>query len=193
MIDSFKVINLRSLLDKKDAEGISDLLSVFSCPQNQDIETFLKDKSIGFAQQGIAQTHLVFGKESSHFELLGFFALTLKTLDIPASMLNKTYEKRASKFGVLTERAVYSIPVPLIAQLGKNYCLGIHGHISGEELLAIACNKVRTLQMEMGGRFVYIECEDTPFLTDFYAANGFRRVSPTILARGELVQMIRYQ
>jgi hypothetical protein len=132
-------------------------------------------------------------KDTKHFELLGFFALTLKILNISVSMLNRTYEKRVAKFGVLTENSTYSIPVPLIAQLGKNYDPKLHDQISGDELLAITCDKVRSLQKEMGGRFVYIECDDTSFLTNFYTSNGFRRISPDILDKGELVQMIRYQ
>jgi hypothetical protein len=114
MTSRYKVINIRSLLDKKSAESISYLLSAFSCPHNQDVETFLKDRSISFALQGIAQTHLVLMKEARNFELLGFFTLALKILDIP-------------------------------------------------------------------------------FLTGFYASNGFRRISPDTLDKGELVQMIRYQ
>jgi hypothetical protein len=46
--------------------------------------------------------------------------------------------------------------------------------------------------MEMGGRFVYLECEDIPPLTEFYTANGFRRISPEDLPAGELVRMMRY-
>jgi predicted GNAT family N-acyltransferase len=105
--------------------------------------------------------------------------------------LSKTYERRISKFGVLTDD-VYAIPMPLIAQLGRNFNPSLQGGISGDELLEIACDKVRELQMEIGGRFVYLECEDIPSLTEFYTANGFRRISQEYLPKGELVRMMRY-
>jgi hypothetical protein len=176
------------LLEQTQVERIDRILSSFSCPKNTDVEGFLHNNALGFAQQGIAQTHLIIGERD---ELLGFFTLALKVPQIHVSALNKTYEKRVSKFGVLTDD-VYAIPMPLIAQLGRNYNPSLQGSISGDELLEIACDKVCELQMEMGGRFVYLECEDIPYLTEFYASNGFRRVSPEDMPEGELVRMIRY-
>ena len=62
---------------------------------------------------------------------------------------------------------------PLIAQLGKNYHEGMNHLITGDELLCLACEKISRIQLDLGGRFVYVECEDKPKLIDFYAANGF--------------------
>ena len=33
--------------------------------------------------------------------------------------------------------------------------------------------KVSQIQMDLGGRYVYIECDDIPALVNFYARNGF--------------------
>jgi hypothetical protein len=85
------------------------------------------------------------------------------------------------------------VPMPLIAQLGKNYNSTVSKTISGTELLELACKKVATIQSELGGRCVYLECEDMPFLTNFYYNNGFRRFSPDELKPGQLVRMIKYQ
>lgn len=62
---------------------------------------------------------------------------------------------------------------PLIAQLGKNYRNGYNELITGDELLQIACQKVQRTQLELGGKFVYLECEDKQVLKRFYQRNGF--------------------
>ena len=53
--------------------------------------------------------------------------------------------------------------------------------------------------MDLGGRFVYLECEDKPKLIDFYAENGFCEFDRRPLDRDEtdlsgdyLVQMLKY-
>ena len=61
----------------------------------------------------------------------------------------------------------------LIGQLGKNYSSGNNTLISGDELLGLAIDKVRPIQNESGGRYTYLECEDTPKLIKFYEKNGF--------------------
>ena len=40
--------------------------------------------------------------------------------------------------------------------------------IKGSELLTFACNEVRKAQRIIGGKVVYLECEDTPKLINFY-------------------------
>jgi len=45
--------------------------------------------------------------------------------------------------------------------------------ISGDVLLKLACDKVKEAQDILGGRFVFLECEDKPVLEEFYKSNGF--------------------
>ena len=168
-------------------------LSTYVCPKNKDIEEFLLTKAIDFALQGIAQTHLVVVDTARGPELLGYFTLANKIADIPITLLSKTYQKRVQKFGILTPEGTIMIPMPLIAQLGRNFHKNLSCSITGTELLEIACEKVMSVQSELGGRCVYLECEDVPFLLDFYYQNGFRRFSPDILKPDELVRMIKYQ
>ena len=93
----------------------------------------------------------------------------------------------------------YHLSAPLIAQLGKNYANGMDQLITGDELLKIACDEIRRVQYVLGGRFVYLECEDKPCLTDFYGRNGFcefdrRSLDPdeTDIEGEYLVQMLKY-
>jgi hypothetical protein len=187
------LVSVSRLLKSASVKWVGSLLATYTCPRNKDIEDFVKTKAIDFALQGIAQTHLVLASASGKPELVGYFALANKVAEIPLSVLSKSYQRKVGKFGVLTPEQTYVIPMPLIAQLGKNYNESLTEHITGAELLRIACEKVMSIQAELGGRCVYLECEDTPFLTGFYCDNGFRRFSPDGLEPGQLVRMIKYQ
>jgi len=88
----------------------------------------------------------------------------------------------------------------LIAQLSKNYANGHNRLITGDELLRIACNKVAQAQEMIGGKIVYLECEDKPNLIQFYESNGFVNFGQRTLDRDEtevlsgkyLIQMLKY-
>lgn len=88
----------------------------------------------------------------------------------------------------------------LIGQLSKNFFDNYNELITGDELLKLACDKVKVIQGEIGGRIVYLECEDDPKLIDFYSSNGFVKFGKRKLDRDELglmqgeylVQMLKY-
>lgn len=94
----------------------------------------------------------------------------------------------------------YIMSAPLIAQLGKNFNKGYNKLITGDELLKLACDKVKSIQTDVGGKFVYLECEDKPQLIDFYTSNGFvnfgkrnlDKDETDVMSGGYLVQMLRY-
>lgn len=80
------------------------------------------------------------------------------------------------------------------------YQNGYNKLITGDELLAIACEKIKKIQLNLGGRFTYLECEDPPRLVEFYMRNGFyhfgkRPLDPDERADYEstsLVQLMKY-
>lgn len=80
----------------------------------------------------------------------------------------------------------------------KNYDKANKAYISGDILLDMACEKVLEAQNIIGGKIVYIECEDNQNLNDFYSRNGFyefgkREKEPKELLEGSyLVQMLKY-
>jgi hypothetical protein len=190
----YVVINLRDAIDELREERVSEILSSFSCDLNTDIENFIRQDAIRFSNQGIAQTHLVMGEVNSRIELFAYFVLTNKVLAISPDNVSKTFMKKIAKFGVPDQgTGTYNIPLPLIAQLGKNYADHLDRYISGDLLLEIACGKVAAIQRELGGKLVYIECENNPNLIDFYISNQFRDISgnkPN--TANDLLQMIRY-
>jgi hypothetical protein len=199
-MQGFRIVNLKLLTEELGEGAVKDILSTFSCPLNLDVENYLQRKAIEFSKQGISQTHLVFSSFQDNPVLVGYFTLANKTITVSTKNLSKTVQKRISKFSTYNrELKVYYMSAPLIGQLGKNYANNYNKIISGDELLGMACQIITNIQLALGGKFVYLECEDIPRLTDFYERNGFIKFDKRVLDPDEtglkgtyLVQMIRY-
>ncbi|MDR2162814.1 MAG: N-acetyltransferase [Clostridiales Family XIII bacterium] len=178
---------------------VQSLLSTFSSRYDPDIEQFLKERAIDFSNRGIARTHLVMLRTVDTPILLGYFTLTNKILSIPCGAISKGIEKRLSRFGPLDENTdSYSVPMPLIAQIGKNYTNGVDAKISGDDLVGIALKRIGAIQFDLSGQYAYIECEDKPKLIEYYKRNGFIRIDngePSKLynhGKPYLVQMLKH-
>lgn len=156
--------------------AVKAVLSEFSCPLSPEVEYFLHKKAIDFAKQGIAQTHLVYTSHKDEAVLAGYFAIANKALTIRGNKhVSKTWLKRIGKFSTYDQALKsYHIAVPLIGQIGKNFANGYDKLITGKILLGMATDKVSQIQMDIGGRYVYLECEDIPKLIDFYSYHQFR-------------------
>lgn len=194
----YQIVNLSHMILELGEEKCKNILSNFSCPKNKDVQEFINIKAIEFAKQGLAATHLVFSKK---MEILGYFTLSNKTLSIKKAALSRTLIKRISKFATYDNGAhEYMLGAILIGQLGKNYYNDLNQYISGQDLLALACNKVKEAQLDIGGKVVYLECEDKDILKDFYQNNGFINFGKRNLDRDEtenlsgkyLLQYLRY-
>lgn len=200
----YRVVNLKILVEELGEDRVKSILSDFSCPMNPDVEFFLSKKAIEFSKNGWAQTHLVFASYREEWVLVGYYALANKYINISAKRLGKTsssLRRRISKFATYDSTLKsYILAAPLIAQLGKNYFNGYNELITGDELLEEACDKIRRLQIDVGGKFAYLECEDKQKLIDFYSRNGFCEFDIRYLDRDEtdkldgdyLVQMLKY-
>ena len=166
-------LNLLEMLDTYGEDKLQSILSRFMCPQNIDVENFIQTKAIGFARQRLAMTYLVFSDEESP-DLVGYFTLANKFVSINGNVLSKTLQKRIGKFSQYDkELDRFLVSMPLIAQLGRNFNPALSASIPGQELLSIACSKVREAQFIIGGKAVYIECASNPKLYDFYSASQF--------------------
>lgn len=207
----FSIVNLADVLklkNEKDKEAetangkILSAISVFSCPLNKDVEYFLRNNAVTFAEQGIAATYLVFTSYREKQVLIGYFTLANKFLFIPKKNIgSETLRKRISKFGDYNEDTKgYELSVPLIAQLGKNYQDKYNNLITGDELLQMACDKIGQIQIMLSGKLAYVECEDNEYLINFYSSHGFRRIADRPVNKFEksyseqdyLVQLIKY-
>lgn len=196
----YKVANLKFILEELGEERTMALLSKFSCPLNEDVEAFLRKKALEFARQGFSQSHLVLASYKGRPEIVGYFTLANKYITISNESISNRLKRRINKFATY-DRVIraYCLSAPLIAQLGKNYTDGLNNLITGDELLKMACDKVARIQFDLGGKLVYLECEDKPKLIDFYTSNGFcafdrRTLDPdeTGIDGEYLVQMLKY-
>lgn len=199
----FKIVNLKTLIEISGEEKAKAILSDFSCPMNKDVEQYLRTKAIEFAKHGWAQTHLVYASYKHEPVLVGYFTLANKYIHINPvrSKMSNTLRRRIAGFATYdSELKCYCMTAPLIGQLGKNYTNEYNKLITGDELLQIACDKVKSVQVDMGGKFTYLECEDKPVLTDFYERNGFFNFGIRQLDADEkndfettyLVQLLKY-
>ena len=200
-MDGFIEINLRALINALGQDEAKKILASFSCPKNPDLQKFLHDKAIVFSTQGITQTHLVFCSYRDEPTLVAYYSLTYKTILVKRSSVSARTARRVARYGRYnTGNGCYEVPAPLIAQLGKNFTNNYNTLISGDLLLDFACRKVTMVQDEVGGRIVYLECEDIPKLTSFYDRNGFCNFGRRVLDRDErdlmsgeyLIQMLKY-
>lgn len=197
-------INLSDILrdDTLGESAAKSVLSSFSCPLNPDVEYFLKHTAIEFSKQSISSTYLIMASYKGEFVLVGYFTLANKIFCIDKDSLpNKSWKKRMNKFGQFDSAIQrYTISAPLIGQLGKNYTNSYNKLITGDELLKLALDKVKEMQYIVGGKIVYLECEQKDQLIEFYQRNGFVNFGTRTLDRDEtdklsgdsLVQMLRY-
>ena len=201
-MDGYSILSLSDIIDEKGEDFCREILSFFSCPPNPDVEKFLTKRSaIDFAKQSIAQTFLVYASYRGKNVLCGYFTIANKYIVVGSHSVSKTTARRLRKFAmpnISDDNLV--IMAPLIAQLGKNYMNDYRKLITGDELLKMAIDKVSAAQRIIGGKVVYVECEDIDILKKFYEDNGFvifgkRRLDKE--DRGEmngshLIQLLKY-
>ena len=137
-------INIKNMVDTLGEDRAKSILSTFSCPLNKDVEEFLKTKAIEFSKQDIARTVLVLASYKKDYVIVGYYTICHKSFNINPNVLSSNLKKRTKKFAqYIKEIGKYQIVAPLIAQLGKNYYNKYNKLITGDELLKMACEKIR--------------------------------------------------
>lgn len=199
----FTVINIREYLAKSESlqeqklreEQLQRILSEFSCEINPDVEGFLKEQSIEFANKHQSVSYLVFPSDDTR--LLGYFTITIKPITVNADVFSNTTKKKLSRVSSFNDRDhTYSLAAFLIAQLGKNYALEPEERISGEDLLGLSISVVKQIQYQAGGTVVFLEANDDDKLLNFYRNNRFQPFDKRIVEQKnrhqhELIQLLR--
>lgn len=198
----FIQMNLSDMISELGEDKVKTILSSFVCPLNEDVQDFIHNKAIEFAKQGWAGTTLVFWRSDDKKEkyLVGYYALASKYICVSKGAVSKSIAKKMNVHGDFNpDSREYIVPASLIGQLGKNFDTGNNLLISGAELLQLALDKIKDIQKEVGGKFVYLECEDKKKLIDFYENNGFTQFGKRKKDRDELgidgdylIQLLRY-
>jgi hypothetical protein len=197
----YNVINLQYMIEELGENRAKSILLDFSCPQNRDVEYFIHDRAIEFSKRHLSRTYIVTASCKKKQELIGYFTLSFKLLYVSKNRLSKSWQRRMAYFGTYDNRLrKYSVPAPLIGQLSKNYTNGLNSMITGDELLKMAFEKINEVQYMIGGRIVFLECQNNERLLDFYKRNGFiafgeRQLDPDeadLIAGQSLIQMVCY-
>lgn len=196
-VNQFTVINIRKYLQNNEELGedeLNEILSEFSCPKNSDVEKFLKKSAIEFTKKNQSVTYLVFSNNTA--ELVGYFALTIKPIEVNSDNVSKKIVKKISRVGEYDDEiGSFHLAAYLIAQLGKNFTACANEKIKGKQLLEIAIMHLKELQFRLGGTVVFLETEENEALLNFYTCeNGFQafRVrSGKSHESQELVRMIK--
>lgn len=183
---ALEIVQLRDMLRSgRREEEIKQILLSFCSLRNgdsiHDVEDFLHNKAIEFEKSDIARTYLVFSSYKGTPVLVGYYALSNKSLIISKKNFCKfstSLKKRLMGVGHKTQRENYEIQGYLLGQLGKNFsqeALSTKA-ISGSDLLALANDSMLQMYRLAGGRIFYLECDDIEKLKQFYHEQGFREI-----------------
>ncbi|WOY89988.1 GNAT family acetyltransferase [Ligilactobacillus murinus] len=180
------VISLLDLLNSDNTEEeIKKLLFSFECKSlshgASDVEAFLHLKAINFERMDMARTYLILANYKQRPYLAGYFAIANKPLVIPKKQFQKlstSQKKKLMGFGYKTDLRNYECKGYLLGQLGKNYSelAKRANQINGNEILTLAYAKIKEAYAIVGGRVLYLECEDNEKIKAFYHDNGFRQL-----------------
>lgn len=191
---SYFVVNIMEYLyDTHMEEDLFSLRSHFECPQNKDVENFLKKSAVDFAKKHQAVSYLVFSQKNGAF--LGYFSLAIKTISVQAQNVSRTVQRKLSRMSTLDD-GEYNIPAYLIAQLGKNFQQELNDSITGNNLLSLAMEQISFLQHRVGGVLCVLECENKEKLLDLYCeqnhfvAFGTRKTKSTEKSLLQLLKTI---
>ena len=176
------VSNILDLVRENGEESVTEYLSDFSCVRNvdgenkslnPDIERFIKQNAMGFAQKKVSVSYVVIDEEDG--AVLGYFTLAHKPIEMPASGLSKSTRKTMERYSQLNaETDSYLVSAFLIAQFGKNYAVDNGKRITGKELMELVVNELGDIQHRAGGGIEYLDCEADAKLINFYESEGFR-------------------
>lgn len=160
------------------------------CTKDSDIETFLKHRAVEFEKLGKSRTFLIYDEdESAEFKILAYFTLSIQILKVPDEFSNRQIKGLDGYNAKIRGNRITEFPTILIGQFGKNEFYDDSG-FSGDELMGYCLSTIFEGQTKLGGRIIMLECQDIPYLIDFYGRYGFERLDRNY-EEGELIQLLR--
>ena len=157
------IFSIRNFFNHASTDSIESLrkeLSLFVCSKNADVQSFLHNKAIDYEISHRARTYICLNDE---VEIIGFFTIGIRDLEIKSAVPKNT--RKRLTYGMTD---VKHIPAYLIGQLAK--CDTCSDRI-GKQLIETAIEYIKHSQDYVGGRVVYLDCEDA--LCKFYEKLGF--------------------
>lgn len=170
---NYTVINILDMIASVGEDAVQSALSKFSCSRNLEIENFVRKNAIMFAKQKMSITYLVYGENG---KIAAIFTLTHKALELSNEVLSNTMRKKIQKHSKLDENTnSFMVSAFLIAQFGKNDNFD-EDILPGNNLMDFTFEVLNSVQYDIGGCLVYLECEENEKLLNFYSSepNVFR-------------------
>lgn len=167
-----EIINILELLNARGEAFVQNVISTFSC-SNNEVNQFLKERSIEFAKRRTAITYFYMNENGV---LLGYFTILFKPFIVKKGVLPTSFESNLKSFRYKEDADNYAISGYLLAQLGKNENLS--DPIHGDELLDTALNVILDAMNNFGNKIVWLECEsDNDKALRLYSSDkfGFRQ------------------
>ena len=155
---SLLVENVLDLIEISGEDEIKKILSAFSCPYNIEIENFIKNKAIEFAKQKLSVTYII--SDESDAEILGYFTLAIKPVEIRKDTISKSLSKRVAKFSLYDEQNdSYIVASYLLAQFGKNFAVDNGNRINGSVMMKQVEMITLQIQHMIGLGLIYLDVE----------------------------------
>ncbi|HZK37757.1 MAG TPA: hypothetical protein VFC98_02605 [Clostridia bacterium] len=172
-----------------DENKIQELISIFYCEKDKDVENFLKDKSIIFEKLGKSRTYFIYDENAEEFNILAYFTLAMQVLKVPEELLSGRKTKLLDGYGSkIKGEKITEFPTILIGQIGKNDLY--KELISGKEIMEYCILLVLRGQATLGGRIIMLECKDIPYIINLYEKFGFQKLERNY-EDDEFLQMIK--
>ena len=162
------------MIEITSEDTVSEVISRFRCPKDNDIESFLHDKAVLFNRKGKSKTHLILCQEAlkeGSIDIVAYFSIAIQVLRIPEGTSATQIKRLDGLYSKRGGESITEIPSFLIGQLAKN---DSSSSISGSMVLEYALSVISAAEEMVGGRVVYIECRDIPQIITFYENNGFK-------------------
>lgn len=164
---NLQVINILDVLEYDGENRLNSRLSVFSCPANPEIDSFLKINALNFAKRKLSITYLVFDENDG--QIVGYFTLAHKAIEIRNDNISNTTRRKLSAHAELdSDTNSFTASAFLLAQIGKNYGVDNGKRITGKVLMGFACDILTDIQHRIGGGIIYLDCENKQKLKNFY-------------------------
>lgn len=162
----FTRITIPEFIELTNEESVRQMLSEFSCEKNKEIEDFVRNKALDFSKRKITITHLLLDEESN---LSAIYALTHKAISINGNLLSQSIIKKLRKYALPEPNSNnFLVSAFLIAQFGKNSSNFVKNQKIGNEIMQSVFEFIKNIQNQIGGRIIYLECEDRKELINFY-------------------------
>ena len=127
--------------------------------------------------------------------ILGYFTLAHKSVILSGEGLSKTFQKKLAVFSRLDkDTGNYVVSAFLLAQLGKNYAVEPDRRMSGKQMMELVNNVLLDVQRRIGGRVLYLDCEDNPKLKNFYFSENFKEFTDRFSSedKRKYIQFMRF-